>query len=123
VQAAPVFCHTPVASQVCGWFPLHWPAPGLHVTHDPLAHAGVLPEQAAPLPSQIPSTHSWGCKPSQLFSPVVQPASTDADALPLPDPDALPLLDPELLPLPVPELLELDVLPPLDDDEQPVQAP
>ena len=59
VQALPVFCQVPVASQVCGWSALHCFDAG---THDPV-HAPLLQTfaQAVPAFCQVPvASHFCG---------------------------------------------------------------
>jgi hypothetical protein len=52
VHAAPVFCQTPLVSQVCGWAPLHCVVPGLQtpVQAPPLQTKG----HAVPMFCQVP---------------------------------------------------------------------
>ena len=63
-QALPVLCQAPLASQVCGWGPLHCFAPGVQAPeHAPVA---LLQRwgQAVPLSSQAPlALQVWGCSP------------------------------------------------------------
>jgi hypothetical protein len=63
-HALPVFCQTPLASQVCGWEPLHCFAPGVQAPeHAPVA---LLQRwgQAVPLSCHAPlALQVWGCSP------------------------------------------------------------
>ena len=63
-QAFPVLCQAPLASQVCGWEPLHCFAPGVQAPeHAPVA---LLQRwgQAVPLSCHAPlALQTWGCSP------------------------------------------------------------
>ena len=62
VQAEPVGTHVPVLSHVCGCWPEHCVAPGLHATHTPSRHAGVAPAHATGDPQlPVPCSASLTC--------------------------------------------------------------
>jgi hypothetical protein len=67
-HAAPFACQLPVASHICGCWPLHWIAPGLHATQAPARQAGVVPVHAEPTFCQaVPEElHCCGRAPAQL---------------------------------------------------------
>jgi hypothetical protein len=79
VHVLPLFCQAPLASQVCGWDPLHRVAPGVQPAHEhELTQVAVLPSQKywqrLPLLCQTPlASQIWGCKPLHCLAPGVQP--------------------------------------------------
>ncbi len=108
-HAAP-FCQAPLESQLCGCVgDVHCPLPGLQATQSPFRHAGIPPEQAAPLLTQPPSSHVCGWAPLQPPAPAAHEASPRASA-----PESIPLLPPAE-PLEPPPLAPESV-PPLEPD-------
>jgi hypothetical protein len=75
----PVICQVPVASQVCGWSPLHCFAVGAQVpVQAPPLQTNA---QAVPVFCQVPvASQVCGCRPLHCFIPGVQ-APVQAPAL------------------------------------------
>jgi hypothetical protein len=70
------FCHVPVPSQVCGCWPMHCLAPGLHVPeHCPPAHTLVqtVPFVQAPLASHVCGVSPLHCFALGAHTPVQAP--------------------------------------------------
>jgi hypothetical protein len=60
----------PAGSQSWGWFPLHWPAPGMQAEQLPALQKEA---QAAPWSFHIPTVlHCCGCRPLQPRVPGTQ---------------------------------------------------
>lgn len=104
----------------------HDTEPGWHIVQPPSTHP---PEQAPPLPSQMPETQVSGCKPEQRVAPLMQPASPappqdddPLDELDLPDDEASEPDEEEIAPEepPAPDEEEDPLVP---DEEDPPDDP
>jgi hypothetical protein len=69
-QAEPELCQAPVLSQVCGCWPLHRVAPGVHTpVHEPDTHAWLVHADAVPhCPCEL---QVWTPLPEHLTAPGV----------------------------------------------------